>query len=163
MGTGRPSVYNPDEYPKIAREQTACGKTLADLAQLFDVARSTIQDWQAAHPAFAVAIKLGREDATDKVEASLFERATGYRHASEKIVVVSGGEGMGSSVERVPIEVQYPPDTAAARLWLTNLRAGNWKDRQSVEHSGTLTLEQMVGESLKRDTPPASPPSADHG
>lgn len=127
---------------------------MADLAKAFDVNRDTLNEWAKAHEEFAVSLRQGREDAIDKVERALHERATGYRHASEKIVVV------GNEVVRVPIEVQYPPDTGAAKLLLTNLRAGNWKDRQNVEHSGTLTLEQLVGESLKRTDPP---PAADHG
>lgn len=150
---GRPSKYDPDVHPKLARELKGEGKTMADIAKVFEVNVDTLNEWQKAHEEFAVAIRQGREDAVDKIERALHERAAGYRHKSEKIVVV------GNEVVRVPIEVQYPPDTAAARLLLTNLRAGNWKDKQSVEHSGTLTLEQLVGESLKRDKP-TEPPSA---
>jgi hypothetical protein len=129
MPAGRPLVYDAEHHPRLAREKTAEGKTLADLAQLFDVARSTIQKWQVEHTEFAVAIREGREDATDKVERALFERATGYSHPDEKILVVEG------AVERVDTVAHYPPDTKAAQLWLNNLRPDRWKDKQHVEHT----------------------------
>lgn len=151
MDTGRPSPYDKDEHPRIAREQTAQGKTLADLAQLIGVARSTIQMWQENHPEFSVAIKLGREDATDRVERALFERAVGYNHKEEKLLVVSGGQGAGSTVERHETIAHYPPDTKAAQLWLNNLRPDRWKDKQHVEHTGKVTLESLLGESRKPD------------
>lgn len=149
--TGRPSKYKPEEHPKVARELTGNGRTLVDLAELFEVNPDTITEWQAAHPEFSVAIKLGREDATDRVERALYERAVGYKHPTVKPMVVSGGQGMGSSIEMVNLTEQYPPDTAAAALWLKNRRAKEWRDRQEIEHSGTLTLEQILAVASKPD------------
>lgn len=147
---GRPTVYNPDEHPKAAREQTGNGRTLADLAHLFGVARCTIVDWQGAHPEFAVAIKLGREDAVDRVERSLYERAVGYQHPETKLLTVSQGAGMPSVVERHRIVAHYPPDTAAALAFLKNKRPKDWKDKQEVEHTGKVTIEALLAESWKK-------------
>lgn len=155
--TGRPSLYNPDEHPKAARLLTGNGKTLADLAESFGVARSTIEEWMAAHPEFSGAIKLGREDASAAVERALFQRATGYSHPAVKILAVSGGQGVGSSVEKVPYTEHYPPDTEAAKFWLKNRRPGEWKDKQEVEHGGRVTLEQMVAQSLEAGATPSAP------
>lgn len=146
---GRPTVYNPEEHPKVAREQTGNGRTLADLAKLLGVARSTIEEWQNVHPEFSVAIKLGREDAIDRVERSLFERAVGYSHPEVKLLVVSQGKGMPSIVERHKVTAHYPPDTAAAMAFLKNKRPAEWKDKHEVEGSLTLTLEQILAESNK--------------
>ncbi len=156
----RPTKYNATEHPKVARQLTGMGKTIRDVAKLLGVNSDTINEWRKVHPEFSVAIELGRDDAVDAVERALWERATGFTHPSEKVVVVSGGEGMGSHVEKVPITVQYPPDTAAIKLLLTNKRAREWKDRTEVEHTGKLTLEQLVGEAIKPTTPPSSPPDA---
>jgi transcriptional regulator with XRE-family HTH domain len=135
---GRPSVYHPEEHPLLARRMTAEGKTLADIAEAIGINRSTITEWRETHPIFSAAIKLGREDATDRVERALIERATGYTYPSEKIVVVSGGQGMGSSVERVKITEHCPPDTAAAKFYLSNRRPEDWKEKSEVEITGDL-------------------------
>jgi hypothetical protein len=133
---GQPTKYDASQHPTVARQLTGTGKTLADLAEVFGVARATIIEWMSRHLEFSVAIKLGREDATDRVERALFERATGYTHKSEKLMVVSDGGQSGSHVERHETTEHYAPDTNAARLWLMNMRAGAWKDKQSLEHSG---------------------------
>lgn len=111
---------------------------------MLGIAHSTFVRWLAEHPELSVQYKLGREDATDNVERALYERATGYTFPSEKIVVVSGGQGMGSSVERVDITEHYPPDPAALKLWLTNRRGKDWSDKQSIEHTVTVTPEEMA-------------------
>lgn len=153
--TGRPSLYNPEEHPRAARMLTGNGKTLADLAEEFGVARSTIEEWMAAHPEFSGAIKLGREDASAAVERALFQRATGYSHPAVKILAVSNGQNMGSSVEQIPYTEHYPPDTEAAKFWLKNRKPAEWKDKQEIEHGGKLTLAEIVEQSLTPTPTPA--------
>lgn len=153
MPGGRPSKYDPDEHPRLARELTGNGKTQAEVAELFGVSRSTVEAWMVEHPEFRVAMLLGREDATDRVERALFERATGYEHPSEKIVVVSGPQGEGASVERLDTVERYPPDTAAIKLWLTNRRQVAWRERTEVEHSVNRTLGEILS-GKKLDTQP---------
>ncbi len=164
---GRPSQYDADEHPKAARLLVGNGKTLADMAETFGVERHAITRWQEAHPEFRAAIELGRQDACDRVERALFERATGYTWPSEKIVVVSGGQGCGSSVERVPITEHVPPDPTAAKFWLNNRRPEAWRDKQEIEHSGSIAValaERMSSARARAATiltggatPPAAP------
>lgn len=141
---GAPTLYNPEEHPKAARAMAANGKTHADMAETFGVERHTVSDWINRHPEFAAAIDLGKQDATAAVERALFQRATGYSHPAVKILAVSGGQGMGSSVEQIPYTEHYPPDTEAAKFWLKNRRPAEWKDKQEIEHGGKFTLEQWV-------------------
>jgi transposase-like protein len=152
--TGRPSIYKA-EHCAAARLLTGNGKTVADLAEHFGVSRDTITQWRHAHPEFSAAIDLGREDACDRVARALFERAVGYEHPAVKILAVSDGGDSGSHVEKVPYTERYPPDPAAARFFLTNRRAKEWRERQEVEHSGEvkLTLEQALAESLAPTKP----------
>lgn len=160
---GRPSCYNPDEHPRVARELTKNGKTLADMAEVFGVTRQTLDNWMDNHPEFLAQVKLGREDATDRVVRALFERAIGYEHPAVKILAVSEGQGAGSRVEKVPYTEHYPPDPVAAKFFLTNRRAKEWRERQEVEHSGevTLTLEKILASSTGELVPTPETPPAD--
>ena len=147
---GRPSLYNSEQHPEIARKVIGEGKTLRDLAEALEIARSTLDEWRLIHPEFSAMIKLGEEEAIDRVERALGDRASGFRHMSEKIVVVSQGQGMPSAIERVPIEVVYPPDPTAASFFLRNKRGDKWKDKQQVEHVGLGELAERLAESRKR-------------
>ena len=147
---GRPSLYHPEEHPRIARKIMAEGKTLCDLAEALEISRSTLTEWRAIHPEFSAMVDLGQEDAIDRVEEALHARACGYQHASVKVVTVSQGEGMGSVVEQVPITVIYPPDPTAASFFLRNKRGDKWKDKQQVEHVGLGELAERLAESRKR-------------
>ncbi len=142
--SGPKSSYNPLEHPAAIRKLAAYWKTKTDIAEAFGIARTTLDDWLKAHPEMATEYALGRDEASDHVEKALFERAVGYSHPSEKIVVVSSGQGLGSSVERVDITEHYPPDPAALKLWLTNRRSREWKERISQEHSGEVAMQPLV-------------------
>ena len=72
------------------------------------------------------------------VEAALFRRATGYSHDSVKIL-----QNAGEAVV-VPYVEHVAPDTNAAKFWLLNRRPDRWRDKQEVEHSGSLTLGELV-------------------
>jgi hypothetical protein len=66
----------------------------------------------------------------------LYRRAIGYSHPETHICVVAG------EVIQTPIVKHYPPDTAAAFIWLQNRRRGDWKHRR--EDSGDMTAEQVA-------------------
>lgn len=149
---GPKSGYKPDEHPAAVRKLAARWLPKTEMAEALGISTDTLDRWLKEHPELAAAYALGRDDATDHVERSLYARATGYSHPSEKIVVVSGGPGMGSSVERVPIVEQYPPDAAALKLWLTNRRPEHWRDKVDHEHQGNV---RIVVETGVPEPPPA--------
>lgn len=131
---GRPSDYDADEHPKAIRPLAAKWMPKCEIAEILGVATTTLDRWLKEHPEFAAAYALGRDDATDHVERSLYARANGYSHPSEKIVVVSGGKDEGASIERVPITEHYPPDAAALKFWLTNRKPKDWAEKSTVTH-----------------------------
>jgi hypothetical protein len=104
------------------------GATNEKLAEFFDVATATVSNWMNEHADFLDAVKRGRVQADGEIAHALYHRAKGYSHKAVKIFadVKTGDEKIVEYTEH------YPPDTAAAFIWLKN-RAG-WRDRQ--EHTG---------------------------
>ena len=133
---GQPTKYCP-EYADQAHKLCLLKAIDKDLGDFFGVDESTINNWKRSHPEFLESIKRGKMVADAEVAKKLHERATGYEHPEEKIFCNSDGK-----VTVVHTTKHYPPDTAAAFIWLKN-RAG-WRDKQEHEHSGELTLAQAV-------------------
>lgn len=142
MSGGRPSKYKP-EFADQARQLTNLGATDHDLAVFFKVADSTLYLWKLEHPEFSEALKLGKEVADTRVEQSLYHRALGYSHEAVKILMTKDGD-----VYREEYIERYPPDTVAAIFWLKNRKPTEWRDKQEIEHSGKLTLEELVTGSM---------------
>lgn len=125
MPIGRPTDYK-EEYDEQTFKLCLLGATDESLADFFDVAVSTIGLWKIKHPTFSEAIKRGKMKADAEVAQSLYHRAKGYQHPEDKVFCTNG------EVTVVPTTKYYPPDTAAAFIWLKN--RASWRDRQ--EHTG---------------------------
>lgn len=124
---GRPSAYKSD-YVEQARKLCELGAIDVDLADFFEVTIGTIWQWQRRHPEFLSAIKVGKENADDRVERSLYHKANGYTFESEKVFQFQG------KIVRAQTREHIPPDTTAAVFWLKNRRKNDWRDRQ--EYTG---------------------------
>lgn len=122
MPAGQPTSYR-DEYAEQAMKLCRLGATDKELADFFDVAESTINNWKLAHPEFLESLKKGKSISDAEVADKLFKRATGYSHAAVKIF-----NDNGAPLE-VPYTEHYPPDTTAAIFWLKNRRPDLWRDK----------------------------------
>ena len=140
---GPPTKYRPD-FVGRARTMAEAGAVDEEIAGLLGISLRTLYYWKAQHVDFADALQRGKDVADDMVEAALFRRATGYSHDAVKIITVPQGANQGSKVEEVPYVEHVPPDTAAATFWLKNRRPKKWREKVDLEHSGTLTLAEMV-------------------
>lgn len=127
--SGAPTTYKK-EYAKQVYKFCLLGSTDVQLADFFGVCEKTINNWKKEHPKFLQAIKDGKEKADSEIASALFYRAKGYKHKEDKIFN-NNGEAL-----IVPTVKHYPPDTAAAFIWLKN-RSG-WKDKQEVEATTTV-------------------------
>lgn len=130
---GRPSSYK-EEYAELAYKFCLLGATDTRLAEMFEVTISTIHEWKQSVPEFSSAIKKGREWADANVASSLYHRALGYSHAEDDIRTMSVGHGQ-SEIVITPTVKHYPPDTAAASLWLRNRQPQLWRDKIENVHS----------------------------
>ena len=132
---GRPSKFT-DEMPDQARFLAERGCTDAELAAFFKVTEQTVNNWKISHPEFFESLKLGKEVADQKVERSLFERATGFSHPDTHISNFQG------DITETPLTKHYPPDTTACIFWLKNRKPVEWRDK--VESDIRITGEIIV-------------------
>lgn len=134
MPAGRPTKYRAD-YARQARLFAERGAaTDEDLAELFQISVATLNNWKRNHPTFLAAIKEGKHAPNRRVERSLYERATGAVHPETRVVTVDG------EVQTITIDKHYPPDTAAAFIWLKNREPERWRDKHEIDHTGRVTL-----------------------
>lgn len=124
---GRPTKYEV-EYVGQVYKLCLLGATDEQIADFFEINVDTVHEWTAQHPEFSDARKRGKAEADANVAEALYNRALGYTHPEEKIFQNNG------EIIRADTLKHYPPDTAAAFIWLKN-RAG-WRDKQSHEVTG---------------------------
>lgn len=144
---GRPTKYKP-EYVDLAYKFCLMGATDAKLADFFEVDETTINEWKLVYPEFSQSIWNGREKADADIAESLYHRAKGYSHVEDDIRTLSIGGGM-SEIVVTPTRKHYPPDTAAASLWLRNRAPKLWRDKVDVEHTGSVGLDSAPIEELQ--------------
>lgn len=125
----RPSKF---KLEFIAQAEKLCklGATDVELADFFEVDARTLYRWKNDNEAFCQSLKAGKNEADERVERSLFARATGYEHDEVDIRVID------HAIVQTPTRKHYPPDTTAAIFWLKNRRSAEWRDRQDIQHSG---------------------------
>jgi hypothetical protein len=133
---GRPTLYQPS-YPDLARRFCQLGGTNEDLADFFDVARSTIDEWLRVHPEFADGVREGRDLIDMLVADKLLSRAMGYTHEGRKYVLHRGEE------KEVRNVVHYPPDVQACMFWLRNRRRKHWQERSTPPAESGLTFAEL--------------------
>lgn len=141
--TGRKSAFPTIDMDKI-RELAAAGKTDVEMARSVGVTRQTWDNWKKAHPEFFASLKGWKAEADAKVERSLYERATGYEHEAEEVFCHQG------QITRAMVIKKYPPEVTAMIFWLKNRQPKNWRDKQEIEHSGTVNLAERLHEARKR-------------
>ena len=134
---GRPTLYKP-EYDEQARDRCLLGGTNADLADLFEVGRRTIDHWIADIPSFAGAVRAGRVVADMAVVRRLYQRALGYDRTVERTVLHCGEERTLAST------VHYPPDTQACIFWLRNRQREIWGSRRMADKDDVATEEMLA-------------------
>jgi hypothetical protein len=87
-------------------------------------------DTAPANPAFGEALKLGKKEADERVERSLYSRAVGYHYDAVKIFLPYGAK----EPVYAPYVEHVPPYTTAAIFWLKNRDPAHWRDAWQMEH-----------------------------
>ena len=143
-GPGRDSLYRP-EFNDQARKLCLLGYTDAELGKFFGVTEATINNWKSQFPAFFASIMEGKDAADGNVADSLYRRATG-----ENIIVEKAFKRDDGTYETFKLSQFIPGDVQAQRLWLLNRRKGNWRDKQEIEHSGSIDIADRLRRASNR-------------
>lgn len=137
-----------DGIPALVRSlvgRSKHGLTDAELAAKLGVAVRTVHRWKKDHPEFRDALIETKAILDARVEMSLFRRATGYLATKVEVTTEDGTE-----TKRVTKTEEIAPDVQACRLWLMNRDPERWRDRQQVEHSGEIKIDDARAVLLAR-------------
>lgn len=119
---GRPSSFR-EEFIVQAEKLALLGATDKQLADFFGVSEVTLNAWKKEFPDFLKSLKKGKLEADAEIAQALFHRAKGYSHEAVKFFVIDKAVVAQSYTEH------YPPDTAAAIIWLKNRQPNTWREK----------------------------------
>ncbi len=134
---GVKSKYKP-EYEKQALIFGEKGFTDKEIADFLGVTEQTVNNWKKSYPNFFESLKKGKAVADEKVERSLYNRATGYSHPD---VHISNYQG---NITITPIIKHYPPDVTAQIFWLKNRKPNEWRDKHEQVHDVSDKLADLL-------------------
>ena len=143
---GRPSKIDKINFKQV-EILAKRGFTDVEMSDFFEVTERTWNNWKNKNSDFFQSLKNWKEIADEKVERSLYERATGYSHDEDKIFNIDGVPLI------VPTKKHYPPDTVAAIFWLKNRKPSEWQDKRNQEISGKdgkpVKIESIIRKIVK--------------
>ena len=142
MPAGRPSSYQ-EEYAGQAEKLCRLGATDDEIADFFGVSARTIYRWKNENETFCQSLKVGKAEADDRVERSLYQNATGYEFTEEQAIKVKV-EQYKEEVEVVEVTRHKPADTTAAIFWLKNRRKADWRDKVDLNHDVSDPLKELL-------------------
>ncbi len=134
-----------EEYATQAAKLCKLGATDPDLAEFFECSVQTILNWRSKHTKFATALKVAKTRADERVERSLYQRATGYSHPDVHITLTNG------KIIETPFTKHYPPDTAAMMFWLKNRQSDTWRDKRDFDYRGHVAVATIKLELVHSD------------
>lgn len=120
MAGGRPTTYDP-KYCQAVIDHMAEGASLTSFAASVMCSRSTINEWMAANPEFSESVKIGKALC-----------ATWWEKVSRTNAVEGGG------------------NATLCIFGLKNMAPDEWRERQEIEHSGSIDINKMSDEELER-------------
>jgi len=137
---GTPVTKYKPIFAAAAKKLCELGATNADLAIAFEVALSTIWQWQSAHVEFIESCRVGKSHADERIKQSFFQRAAGYDYKAEKLFQAGG------RVIRAEIMEHVPADVNAAKFWLINRCRSEFREEADVLHDIGPRLASLMSQ-----------------
>lgn len=150
MAGGRSKYHSHVEPKLLLVEAWARDGTIdEDIARKLGVAYSTFREYVKKYPALAAALKRGKEVADIEVENALFKRAIGYAYdevtrEARTVLDEETGKPKVIMVETKRVTKEVQPDVTAQIFWLKNRRPDKWRDRQDINHSGNMEINNPL-------------------
>lgn len=142
------------------------GLTDEQIAKNLDIHISTFYDYKKKYPEFSEALKKGKEVIDFEVENALLKRALGYEYeeVTKERILKKDEEGkpltdihgfpIHEMVVTKTVKKEVTPDTTAQIFWLKNRKPQEWRDKQDIEHSGNMNVnnpyKDLTTEELKK-------------
>lgn len=144
------TLYKP-EYDARAKKCCQFGGIDTDLAELFGVTKTTINNWKNEFPSFKEALQAGKDEFdSGKVENALLRRALGFEYKEVKTALDENGKAIPD--QTVITQKQALPDTGACAFWLKNRNPARWRDKQEQvihDERSDLDLSKLSNDELK--------------
>lgn len=135
MAGGRPNKYYSHVEPKLLliERWARNGLTEAQICANLDVNHTSWGEYKKEFPVLAETLKKGKEVIDTMVENALLKAALGYDYTEEEINKSTG--------EIVDLRKVAHPNTASLIFWLKNRQPKDWRDKQDIEHSGSVGVK----------------------
>lgn len=129
MAKGKFEYWITEEGLLLIEGWARDGLTDEQIAENIGIKRQTIYDWKKRFPDISDALKKGKEVIDRQVENALLKAALGYEYEEDGMTK----DGHVRSLKRIA-----HPNTTALIFWLKNRKPKQWRDKQDIEHSGTM-------------------------
>lgn len=129
------------------------GLSNEQIAHNIGVHQGTFYKWKSQHDEIYEAVKKGKEVVDYEVENALLKRALGY--TTEKTKTFVKDDGNGNKVSHVEVtKEQVPPDATSMIFWLKNRKPNEWREKQSIKHTGNINygidFSEITTDELRR-------------
>ena len=134
LKVGRKSKYETHVKPKLAliTVWSRNGCIEEQIWKKLGVGKDSFYLYKREHQELFDALKLGKEDADDMVEAALYKRAMGYEY-EEAEESESYNPETGQTTKTRTITKHLVADTTAQIFWLKNRRKDKWRNNEKQE------------------------------
>ncbi|WP_419791589.1 helix-turn-helix domain-containing protein [Staphylococcus chromogenes] len=143
----RPNINDWLEPDQLARIQgwARDGLTMEQIAYNMNINKTTLYKWQKKSDNLTNALKVSRDSADRQVENALFKNAIGFHYTEEQLT---------DDGEVVEVKKYSKPNTTAQIFWLKNRKPDEWREKQNVEHEGTINqnmnISKLTDEELRK-------------
>lgn len=121
MAGGRPTDYKPEYCEQVIAHMSE-GASLTSFAASVDCSRATINVWMEAHPEFLESVKVGKAKCADWWEKRGRMGANGEQDVNPTLVIFG----------------------------LKNMAPDEWREKQELQHSGSIDINKLSDEELER-------------
>lgn len=141
--------YNDGVTVNAILEAIRNGETVVRACELACISEETFYKWYRNNIEFSELVKIAKEEGRDarleRLEASLYQRATGYEAKETRTEYgTSPVDGKPIVVKKVVTTKNVAADTGALVFALTNVAPDKWKNKLNTEHSGEVGIPLQI-------------------